>query len=166
MTEALVVDLTFTFIVFCADVETEERRWRPLDRLLRSLFWMVTLTMWFTHRNFAKLGRFAGIVWFLVTAGWLLSFEYDRTQGSELFPYLAQGTMAFVVYCVDGMSADLQRRPVRRFVRCFLWPKAIIEYLSADEGIRIAHASLTVWVLLTAGWLLGLEFDWIGKLLR
>lgn len=166
MTEALVVDLTFSFIVFCADSETEERRWRALDRLVRSLFWMVTLTMWFTHRNFAKLGRFAGIVWFFVTTGWLLSFEYDRTQGSGLFPYIAQLTMAFVVYCVDGMSADLQHRPLRRLVRCLLWPKAITEYLAADEGIRIAHASLTVWVMLTAGWLFGLELDRIGALLQ
>jgi len=166
MTEAIVVDLTFSFIVFCADSGTEERQWRTPDRLFRSVFWMVTLTMWFTHRNFAKLGRFAGIVWFFVTTGWLLSFEYDRTQASGLFPYLAEATLAFVVYCVDGLSADLQHRPVQRLVRCVLWPKAVIEYLSADEGVRIAYASLTVWVLLTAGWLLGLESDRIGALLR
>lgn len=66
---------------------------------------MVTLANWFTHRNLLKLGRFGAVVWFLVTTGWLLTLEYDRVA-TPGFLVLAQATMAFVVYCVDALSAD------------------------------------------------------------
>lgn len=163
-------ELTLAFIVFCSDSLAEDHP-RPMgQRLIRSVFWMVTLTRWFTHRNIAKLGRFAGIVWFLVTTGWLLTLEYDRTRTMLLFLVLAEATMAFIVYCVDAMSADLHGRPLRRLVRSVFWMKALTEYMSSEDSIKIVHASLMVWILLTTGWLLSLEHERIaqpiGQLLR
>jgi hypothetical protein len=119
---------------------------------------MVTLTRWFTHRNMAKLGRFGAVVWFLVTTGWLLTLQYDRLPGPA-FLVLAEVTMGFVVYCVDALSADLQNKPVRRFLRSALWMRPIAHYLSDDDSVALVTASVTVWVLLITGWLLGLLAD-------
>jgi hypothetical protein len=162
MTGVWLVELTLGFIVFCADSLTDTPR-RFVDRLLRSVFWMITLSMWFTHRNLTKLGRFAGIVWFMVTTGWLLSLLWDRTHRMLLFLVLAETTMAFVVYCVDAMSADLHNRPLRRVLRSAFWMKPLTEYMQAEESIKMVHASLTVWILLTTGWLLSLEHDRIAQ---
>ena len=51
----VLAEVTLAFVVFCADSVGEEER-RPMERLVRALLWMVTLTRWFTHRNVAKLG--------------------------------------------------------------------------------------------------------------
>jgi hypothetical protein len=153
------VELTLAFIVLCADSLPEGSPRRPLQRFIRSVFWMVTLIRWFTHRNFMKLGRFATIVWFLVTTGWLLTLEYDRTQMMLVFLVLAQATLAFVVYCVDATSADVQNRPLRRLLRSAFWIVALTGYMRDEDSIKIAHASLTVWILLTTGWLLSLGSD-------
>jgi uncharacterized membrane protein YbaN (DUF454 family) len=159
MAALVLVELTLAFIVLCADSLPEDSPRRPHQRLLRSVFWMVTLHKWFTHRNFPKLGRFAAIVWLLVTTGWLLTLEYDRTPRMLVFLVLAEATMAFVVYCVDAMSADLHNRPLRRLLRSAFWIKALTEYMRDEDSIKIAHASLTVWILLTTGWLLSLGSD-------
>src|SRR4051812_36874447 len=109
----LLVELTVAFVVFCADSVGEDPR-RPLvQRLVRGACWPITLTRWFTHRNLAKLARFGAIVWSLVTTGWLLSLERDRIHGALAFGLTAEVTMAFVIYCVDAMSTDLQRKPLR-----------------------------------------------------
>src|SRR4051812_40886509 len=100
----LLVELTVAFIVFCADSVGETEPRPPVQRLVRSLCWPVTLTRWFTHRNLAKLARFASVVWFLVTTGWLISLLRDRIQRPFVFILVAEATMAFVVYCVDAMS--------------------------------------------------------------
>jgi uncharacterized membrane protein YbaN (DUF454 family) len=162
MTALVLLELTMAFIVLCADSHGSSPRPLP-QRLARAAFWPVTLTRWFTHRNFPKLGRFAAIVWLMVTVGWLLTLVYDRTQDMTLFLVIAQVTMAFVVYCVDAMSADLQGRPLRRIVRGLFWMKALAGYMSDKDNIRIAHASLTVWILLTTGWLLSLGSDRIVR---
>ena len=96
----------------------------------------------------------------LTTIGWLVTLEYDRT-GSRLVVFLlvAQGTMAFVVWCVDAMSTDIHNRPLRRLLRSVFWLKAITDYMRDEDNIKIAHASLTVWILLTTGWLLSLGTD-------
>jgi hypothetical protein len=39
------------------------------------------------------------------------------------------------------------------------WVKAITDYMRDEDNIKIAHASLTVWILLTTGWLLSLGSD-------
>lgn len=153
----LLAELTLGFVVFCADSISDERR-RPAERLTRSLLWMVTLTIWFTHRNVAKLGRFAAVVWFLVTTGWLLTLQYDRIS-TPLFFIVGQATMGFVVYCVDALSADLHNRPVRRFLRSVFWPLPLTGYFTDEDSVGLVTAALTVWVLLITGWLLGLLAD-------
>ena len=144
-------------IVLCADSVGEDER-RPAERLLRAALWMVTLTRWFTHRNVAKLGRFGAVVWFLVTTGWLLTLLYDR-MATPVFLLLAQATMGFVVYCVDALSADLANKRGRRVLRSLFWFVPLASYLSDDDSVALITASVTVWVLLTTGWLLGLLAD-------
>jgi hypothetical protein len=159
MAALVLLELTLAFIVLCADSLPDGARRRPWQRLLRSVFWMVTLNQWFTHRNFPKLGRFGTIVWFLVTVGWLLTLEYDRTGVRSVFFLVAEQTMAFVVYSVDATSADVQNRPVRRLLRSAFWVKALTGYMTDEDSIKIAHATLTVWLLLTTGWLISLGSD-------
>ena len=162
--EALfLTELTLGFIVLCADSLAEDSPRRPSQRLLRSVFWMVTLSRWFTHRNIAKLARFGAIVWFLVTTGWLLTLVYDRTETTTVFLVLAEVMMGFVVYCVDAMSADLHNRPFRRVLRSIFWMKPVTDYMRDDDTLKIAHASLTVWILLTTGWLLTLQLDRLAR---
>jgi hypothetical protein len=161
MPALVLVELTMAFIVLCADSLPDGPARRPAERLLRSVMWPVTVVRWFTHRNFPKLGRFAAIVWLLTTIGWLVSLEYDRTGAGRmmLFVVVAEVTMAFVVWCVDAMSTDIHNRPLRRLVRSVFWVKAITDYMRDEDNIKIAHASLTVWILLTTGWLLSLGTD-------
>lgn len=149
--------LTLAFLVFCADCVEDEGR-RPGERLVRAIFWMVTLTRWFTHRNVAKLGRFGAVVWFLVTTGWLLTLEFDRIA-APAFLVIAQATMGFVVYCVDSLSPDLENKPGRRLLRSIFWVLPLVTYLSNRDSVALVHASVTVWVLLSTGWLLGLLAD-------
>jgi hypothetical protein len=153
----VITELTLAFVVFCADSVGDERR--PVgERITRAVLWMVTLTRWFTHRNVAKLGRFGAVVWFLVTTGWLLTLEFDRLP-LPVFVVFAQLTMGFVVYCVDALSADLHNRPVRRILRSVVWVGPIARFLSDDDAVSLITASVTVWVLLITGWLLGLLAD-------
>jgi len=167
MMEALAVfELTLAFIVLCADCvgEDEDQPPRPLVfRVARSMFWMITVTRWFTHRNLAKLARFGAIVWLMVTGGWLLTLIRDRAASTVVFLAGAEVAMAFVVYCVDSMSADLHVHPVRRVVRSLLWPRPLAQYMSDKDSIRIIQASLSVWILLTTGWLLALEADRVAR---
>jgi hypothetical protein len=157
MIALVLAELTLAFIVFCADSVGDEER-GPLERLARAVLWMVTLTRWFTHRNVAKLGRFGAVVWFLVTVGWLLTLQYDRME-TPVFLALAEVTMGFVVYCVDALSADLQNKPGRRLLRSVLWVGPVSRYLRDDDSVALIAASVTIWVLLTTGWLLGLLAD-------
>jgi len=155
MIALVLTEVTLAFVVFCADSVGSERR-RPVERVVRGALWMVTLTRWFTHRNVAKLGRFGAVVWFLVTTGWLLTLEFDR---APVFLVMAELTMGFVVYCVDALSPDLENKPQRRLVRSVLWVGPVASYLSDDDSVALVHASVTVWVLLITGWLLGLLAD-------
>ena len=149
------------FIVFCADSVGDEEP-RPItERVFRALLWMVTLTRWFTHRNLTKLGRFGAVVWFLVTTGWLLTLICDRLS-TTAFLVLGPVAMSFVVYCVDALSSDLENKPLRRLLRSVLWPLPVLGYLKNEDSINLVHASVTVWVLLTTGWLLGLLADRIA----
>jgi hypothetical protein len=150
-------ELTLAFVVFCADSVGDERR-PPAERLARAVLWMVTLPRWFTHRNVAKLGRFGAVVWFSVTTGWLLTLEYDRLP-TPLFLVVAEATLGFVVYCVDALSGDLENKPVRRLLRGVFWIVPFSQYLTDDDSVALITASVTVWVLLTTGWLLGLLAD-------
>ncbi len=163
MAALVLVELTLAFIVLCADSLPEGPPRRPLQRLLRSVFWMVTVSRWITHRNLPKLGRFGAIVWLLVTTGWLLTLEWDRTGTLVVFLVLAEATMAFVVYGVDATSADGHNRRLRRLFRSALWMKALTGYMRDEDSIKIAYASLTVWILLTTGWLLTLGTDRIVR---
>ena len=157
MISLAVVEVTLAFILFCADSVGDDRR--PAgERLARAVFWMVTLTRWFTHRNVLKLGRFGAVVWFLVTTGWLITLEYDRIPGPAFF-VVAQLTMGFVVYCVDALASDLQGKPGRRLLRSAVWAFPLVRHLRDDDSVGLIHASVTVWVLLTTGWLLGLLSD-------
>ena len=153
----VVAEVTLAFVVFCADSVGEEER-RPAERLTRAVLWMVTLTRWFTHRNVTKLGRFGAVVWFLVTMGWLLTLQYDRLATPAFF-LVAQATMGFVVYCVDALSADLANKRGKRVLRSVFWMFPLVGYLSDDDSVALITASVTVWVLLITGWLLGLLAD-------
>ncbi len=160
----VLMEAMLAFIVFCADSVGDETR-RPAERLARGVLWMVTLTRWFTHRNVAKLGRFGAVVWFMVTTGWLLTLEYDRID-APYFVVLAELTMGFVVYCVDALSADLANRPGRRLLRSAFWFVPVAKYLRDDDSVALIAASVTVWGLLTTGWLLGLLNDRVAEPLR
>ena len=162
----LIFETTLAFIVSCADHagEGEEQPRRPLfNQFVRSIFWMITLTRWFTRRNMTKLGRFATIVWLGVTGGWLVTLIYDRAPSLPVFLVGAESAMAFVIYCVDAMSADLHLHRLRRLGRSLVWPKPLAGYMRDRDSIRIIQASVTVWVLLTTGWLLALEADRIAR---
>ena len=162
MTYWVLVWSTLGFIVGCADSVGEDPRRSPAERVVRAVCWPVTLTRWFTHRNLAKLARFGAVVWFLVTTGWLLSLERDRIRTPLRFLITAELTMAFVVYCVDAMSPDYRRKPLRRAMRSGLWIKPVADYLRDDDNVKMIQASLTTWLLLTLGWLLTLEVDRIA----
>jgi hypothetical protein len=153
----VLAEVTLAFVVFCADSVGDEGR-GPGERLARALLWMVTLTRWFTHRNVSKLGRFGAVVWFLVTMGWLLTLEYDR-MSTTVFLILAEATMGFVVYCVDALSADLENKRGLRVLRSVFWVVPVVAYLRDDDSVALIAASVTIWVLLTTGWLLGLLAD-------
>ena len=157
MIALVLAELTLAFVVFCADSVGDEER-GTVERLARGVLWMVTLTRWFTHRNVVKLGRFGAVVWFLVTTGWLLTLQFDRLD-LPVFLVLAEVTMGFVVYCVDALSADLENKPARRLLRSVLWPGPIARYLSDNDSVALVHATVTVWVMLITGWLLGLLTD-------
>ncbi len=157
----VLAEVTLAFVVFCADSVGDDDR-PPGERLIRALLWMVTLTTWFTHRNVVKLGRFGAVVWFLVTTGWLLTLQYDRLS-TPLFLVLAEVTMAFVVYCVDALSADLANKRARRLVRSVLWVGPIVRYLGDKDSVALITASVTVWALLITGWLLGLLADRVAR---
>jgi hypothetical protein len=159
----LFVWVTLAFVVACADSVAEDSP-RPLvQRVARAALWPATVTVWFTHRTMPKLARLGAIVWLLLTAGWLLSLEADRLPTTAGFLLVAEATMAFVVWCVDAMSADLQRRPLRRVLRGLFWFEALVGYLRDRDSVRLIQASVTVWVLLTSGWLLSLMVDRIGQ---
>lgn len=98
------------------------------------------------------------MVWFLVTTGWLLTLELDHVP-APVFLVIAEVTMAFVVYCVDSLSADLENKRGRRVLRSALWPVPLVAYLRDRDSVALVHASVTVWVLLSTGWLLGLLAD-------
>ncbi len=159
----MLAEATLAFILFCADSVAEESPRAIRQRLLRAVCWPATLVTWFTHRNIPKLARFGAIVWLGVTAGWLVSLEHDRIPTFGVFVLIAELTMAFVVYCVDAMSPDLRGRSLRRTARALLWVKPVAEYLRDDDSIRLIQASVTVWVLLTTGWLLSLEADRLAR---
>lgn len=162
----LLVEVTLAFIVSCADAVVEETPRAPGQRLTRAVCWPATLWMWFTRRNLPKLARFGAVVWLFVTAGWLLSFERDRFHSTAAFLLAAELTMAFVVYVVDAMSGELQAKHLRRVGRSLLWPKALAGYLRDRDSIKLLQASVTVWILLTTGWLIGLEVDRIARPFR
>jgi hypothetical protein len=166
MRAIVVFELTLAFVVSCADRagEDEERPHRPmLARVVRGVFWMVTLTRWLTYRNLTTLSRFAAIVWLLVTSGWLITMIHDRAPSTAVFLAGSEGVMAFVVYCTDALSADFRAHWFRRANRSLFWPKALTDYMRDRDSIKIIQASLTVWILLTTGWLLALEADRVAR---
>jgi hypothetical protein len=159
MIELLLFELTLGFVVFCADSVDQATRRSLWQRLVRAACWPVPLARWLTKRNTTALARFGSIVWFLVTAGWLLTLEPDRIEPTALFLVLAEATMGFVIYVVDAMSADLQRHWPKRLFRSLVWPCPLAGYLRDRDSIKIMQASVTVWILLITGWLLGLVSD-------
>src|SRR6266550_2965330 len=159
----VLVEATLAFIVACADSVAEETPRSVRERVLRAVFWPATLWVWFTRRNLPKLARFGAIVWLLLTAGWLLSLESDRVNTIWVFAVVAEATLAFVVYCVDALSLDLQHHPVHRVLRGIVWPVPMVQYLRDRESIKLIQASVTVWGLLTSGWLLSLGIDRVAQ---
>jgi hypothetical protein len=159
----LVVEGLLAFIVACADGVGEERPRPPLQRVVRALLWPATIWVWFTHRSMPKLARFGAIVWLLLTGGWLLALQYDQLKSTAIFLVVAEATMAFIVYCVDAMSAELRRTPLRRLLRSLVWIKPFVDFLRDNDSIKLVQASVTVWVLLTSGWLIALMVDRLAR---
>ena len=158
----LLVEAVAAFIVACADAVGDDTH-TPWERVVRAVFWPPTLWVWFTRRDLPKLARFGAIVWLLLTAGWLLSLESDRLHAMWIFVVVAEATLAFVVYCVDALSPDLQHRPVHRVLRGIFWPVPLVQFLRDRESIKLIQASVTVWGLLTSGWLLSLGIDRVAQ---
>src|SRR5436305_14706391 len=154
----VLVEAVAAFIVACSDAVGDDEH-TVRERVVRAVLWPATLWVWFTHRNLPKLARFGAIVWLLLTSGWLLSLESDRLHAAWIFALVAEATLAFVVYCVDALSPDLQHHPVRRVLRGLLWPVAVVQFLRDRESIKLIQASVTVWGLLTSGQLLSLGLD-------
>jgi hypothetical protein len=158
----LLVEAAAAFIVACSDSVGDDHH-TVRERVVRAVFWPATLWVWFTHRSLPKLARFGAIVWLLLTAGWLLALESDRITTVWIFLVVAEATLAFVVYCVDALSADLRHHRVRRVVRGIFWPVPLVQFLHEQESIQLIQASVTVWGLLTTGWLLGLGIDRVAQ---
>ncbi len=158
----LLVEAVAAFIVACADAVGDES-YSVSQRVGRAVLWPATLWIWFTRRNLPKLARFGAIVWLLLTSGWLLSLESDRIRTMWIFAAVAEGTLAFVVYTVDAMSADLQHHPLLRVLRGIFWPVPAVQYLRDRESIKLIQASVTVWACLTSGWLLSLGIDRVAQ---
>jgi hypothetical protein len=153
----LLAEVVMAFVVWCADATG-----RPQSlshRAVRAVLWPVTLARWCSHRSMIELTRAGVVVWFLVTAGWLLALEQDRSASELAFVIGGQVTFAFVAWCVDSMSADLHGRPVRRALRVVMWPIVLLGALRDPDSTRLVHANLVVWVCLTVGWLLALGND-------
>lgn len=158
----LFIEALMAFVVYCADGVGEEEGRDPVERVLRALVWPVTVWVWFTHRTIPKLTRLGAIVWLMLTAGWLLSLQSDRLP-PLIFLVAAEATLAFVVYCVDAMSSELRHQPVRRALRGLLWVKPLTDILRDKDSVKLVQASVTVWVLLTSGWLVSLLVDRVGE---
>src|SRR3954466_4842949 len=158
----LLIEVVAAFIVACSDAVGDDHH-TARERVFRAVFWPATLWIWFTRRNLPKLARFGAVVWLLLTAGWLLSLEYDRLPTALSFALVAEATLAFVVYVVDAMSPDVQHHPMRRLLRSVFWFKPITGYLRENDSIRLIQASVTVWGLLTSCWLLTLLIDRVAE---
>ena len=155
---ALLVESVMAALVSCADASGGGAPVGWLRRLGRAVLWMVTVPRWIVDRDTARLARFAAVVWFLVITGWLLTLLYDRAP-RPVFPVGVEVLMAFVVFCVDAFSGNDVGHPLRRAVRAVFWPPTVVGYMRASDSVGIAQASLTVWILLTTGWLLALAAD-------
>jgi hypothetical protein len=158
----LFVEAFAAFIVACADAVGDDHH-TVRERVVRAVLWPATLWVWFTRREMPKLARFGAIVWLFLTVGWLISLESDRVDTMWLFLVVAEATLAFVVYCVDALSLDLQHAKLRRVARGVFWPVPLVQYLRDRESIRMIQASVTVWGLLTSGWLLSLGIDRVAQ---
>jgi hypothetical protein len=159
----LIVEAMLAFIVVCADSVGEERPRPPLQRVARALLWPATVWVWFTHRSVPKLARLGAIVWLLLTGGWLIALLYDVLPNVGTFLLATEATLAFVVYCVDAMSAEFRHKHVRRALRSVFWPKPLVDFLRDSDSIKLVQASVTVWILLTSGWLLALLGDRLAR---
>lgn len=64
------------FIIACAD-DTGDESHTIIQRVLRALFWPLTLTSFFRSQNI-RLHRLLNILWCVLIAGWFLSLMADR----------------------------------------------------------------------------------------
>src|SRR5436309_8856036 len=132
----LLIEAVAAFIVACSDAVGDDQH-TVRERVRRAVLWPATLWVWFTRRNLPKLARFGAIVWLLLTAGWLLSLESDRIDTAWVFLLVAEATLAFVVYCVDALSPDLQHHRVQRVLGGIFWPGSVVQFLRDRESTRL-----------------------------
>lgn len=64
------------YVVACAD-SVDDLCHSTKNRVLRGLFWPITLTNWFITGNM-RLHRLLNILWCMLISGWLLSLLADR----------------------------------------------------------------------------------------
>lgn len=73
-----VMYLVMLFVVACADsVDDHNDSHEPEWRVIRAIFWPLTMTSWFITGN-QRLHRLLNILWALLISGWLLSLLSDR----------------------------------------------------------------------------------------
>ncbi len=66
------------YIVACADDVKEPGDTHPFfHRILRALFWPITITSWFRTQN-GRLHRLLNILWIVLIGGWFLSLLSDK----------------------------------------------------------------------------------------
>ena len=60
---------------------------------------------------------------------------------------------------MKAFLVDLENKPGRRLLRSVVWMLPIGHYLRDNDSVALIAATVTVWILLTTGWLVGLLAD-------
>lgn len=72
------LNLAIVYVVACADNTNKHNDSHTIkQRIIRSIFWPVTVTSWFYSQN-VRLSRLLNILWTLLIGGWLLSLIADK----------------------------------------------------------------------------------------
>lgn len=72
--EFAIVYAVLAFLVHCADARGEHG---PEQKLVRALFWPLTLTSWFRTQA-QQLHFLLTILWTMLIAGWFITLILDR----------------------------------------------------------------------------------------
>lgn len=73
----LVMNVFITYLVSAADSSGQDQGHITLQKILRAVFWPITLNSWARTGN-DRLHRLLTLLWVCLTAGWILSLMADR----------------------------------------------------------------------------------------